>query len=88
MGYTNGTLRIYTSVNSTTSWTEKVYVPGGTSSHGGSFTQTNVDYNDVIRVRFRTEGTLAFGQDVTLNNGTLTSGTPVVSVTGTGVWYP
>ena len=87
IGYTNATGRIYTSVNSTSSWSQKAVWLAG-SSISGSFSQTSVDYNDIIRVRFQKGTTTIFGQRVNLNNGTLTSGTPVVSVTGTGIWYP
>ena len=88
VSYTDDDFQWYSSVNSTSSWSLKYQNFGGGSSLSGSFTQVNVDYNDVIRIRWSQDSTLAFGQYVEFNGGTLTSGTPVVSVTGTGQWYP
>ena len=88
VGYASETFRIYTSVNSTSSWSLKVTEFAGTGI-SGSFSQTGVDYNEIHRVRWAPNSYSGsfFGANIALNNGTLTSGTPVVSVIGTGDWY-
>jgi len=89
VGYADEGFRFYSSINSTSSWTQKYYNPFAGTGFSGSFTQTSVDYNDIIRIRWApVSGSGSFfGASIDLNNGTLTSGTPVVSVTGTGSVY-
>jgi len=79
--------QVYYSKNSTTSWTSL----GSWSSYfSGSLSITNVDYNDVIRIRMAIIAIGAPGSNgdinTTLTGGTMTSGTGSVTASGSVSW--
>ena len=82
ISYTSVTLYFYTSINSTTSWgAAKATIP---KTGSGTFSQTLIDYNDVVRVRWDNGNNFKAGCDCWFNNGTVTSGSG--TVTGTANW--
>jgi len=88
IGFIDTSWYIYSSDNSTSSWTQEASGAAG-SGFSGSFTLPLIDYNDVARIRWSPVSSSynIGGASISLNGGTLNSGTPVVSVTGTGTWY-
>ena len=85
VGYTSYDLNFYYSKNTTTSWTPLDSVPKG-SFATGSFSVLNIDYNDIIRIRWDNNSAFLAGSDISLDGGAVTSGGSG-TVSGTGVWF-
>lgn len=75
--------RIYTSINSTSSWTTRVIFTADVPK-SGSFSVTGIGYSDVVRVRILTAGVDDPVGYISFNGGTVTSGSG--TVTGTSSW--
>jgi len=82
ISYTSDTLYIWSSINSTSTWSLKATVLKGGGS--GSFTVPSVDYNDIVRIRWWNDDSFYVTSDITTNGGTVTSGSGTVS--GTAGW--
>jgi len=81
ISYTSDTMTLYTSLNSTSTWTTVATIP---KSGSGSFSRTLVDFDDIVRVRWSTNATFFIGASISFNGGTVTSGSGTVS--GTAAW--
>jgi hypothetical protein len=86
IGYIDSTWRIYSGFSTSPTTTEVAGLAG--SSLSGSFNVTGIAYNSSVWIRWSTGTFNAFGISISFNGGSVTSGTPVVSVTGTSTWFP
>ena len=81
VSYTSDYMYLYTSYNSTGTWSLAATIP---KSGSGSFSRTSVAYNGIVRVRWSTNATFFIGASISFNGGTVTSGSGTVS--GTAAW--
>lgn len=85
VGYTSYDMDFYYSINSTSSWTLADSIPKG-SSETGTFSVSNIDYNDIVRIRYDNDDSFIAGGEIELNEGAVTSGGSGI-VDGQDTWY-